>query len=178
MPQAIPYIVMGTAAAVGAGSSIMAGKAAESEAKYNADLKDREAIIIEQNVEENKKIVNFEVGQLRKNFNQFRGQNVVNYAKGNIELSGTVETVMRENLERYLDDEYNFKYNAKKQETEALDGAAMTRLSGEADRIRGKYQKKASYLQAGQSLLQGASNMYSYNALGPTNTSSSSTTTG
>jgi len=41
----------------------------------------------------------------------------------------------------------------------------MTRLSGEADRIRGKYQKKASYLQAGQSLLQGASNMYSYNAL-------------
>ena len=110
MPQAVVPLMVATTAVTAYGT-YQAGKAQEKQANYNAEIAERDATIRENNLIDFDKRIDFEVGQMRKTFNAYRGQNVVNYAKGNVELSGTVEEVMRENLEVYIDDEYNFKYN-------------------------------------------------------------------
>ena len=119
---AIPYIIMGTTAALGAASSVAAGNAANNEARYNAQVKENQALGLEQNVEQNKFLAAQEIERMRASFSSFRGQNVVNFASSGVELgSGSVATVQRKNMEKYLDDEYMFKFN---QAATSLLGAA------------------------------------------------------
>lgn len=164
MPQAVVPLMVATTAVTAYGT-YQAGKAQEKQANYNAEIAERDATIRENNLIDFDKRIDFEVGQMRKTFNAYRGQNVVNYAKGNVELSGTVEEVMRENLEVYIDDEYNFKYNAAKEKQAEGDAAALTRISAAADRAKGKYARASANLSTFGTLLSGASNVASYQSL-------------
>jgi len=165
MPQALAVPLMVATTAVTAYGTYQAGKAQEKQANYNAEIAERDATIRENNLIDFDKRIDFEVGQMRKTFNAYRGQNVVNYAAKGIEMSGTVDEVMRANLETYLDDEYNFKYNAAKEKQAEGDAAALTRISAAADRAKGKYARASANLSTFGTLLSGASNVASYQSL-------------
>lgn len=156
-PAVIPLMVASTA--VSAYGSYQAGKAAEKQGEYNAQLAEREAQIRENNLLDFDKLVNYEVGQMRKEYNAVNSQNTVNYIRSGFRVDdgGTVEAVKRANLETYINDEYMFKYNAAKEKQQQVDMAAMDRIRGQAARVKGKYQRAASNLQAVGSLLQGGS---------------------
>ncbi len=161
MPQAVVPLMVATTAVTAYGT-YQAGKAQEKQAQYNAQIIERDAEIRENNLKDFDKLVNFEVRGMRREYNAYRGQNVVNYAKGNVELSGTVEEVMRANLETYLDDEYNFKYNAEKEKQQEADGAAMSRIQASAVRAKGKYARASANLNTVSTLLSGASQVGQY----------------
>mgnify|MGYP003651233073 CR=1 FL=1 len=162
MPQALAVPLMVATTAVTAYGTYQAGKAQEKQAQYNAQIIERDAEIRENNLKDFDKLVNFEVRGMRREYNAYRGQNVVNYAKGNVELSGTVEEVMRANLETYIDDEYNFKYNAEKEKQQEADGAAMSRIQASAVRAKGKYARASANLNTVSTLLSGASQVGQY----------------
>ena len=175
MAQAIPYIIMGTSTALSAGSALAAGSAAKNEANYNAAIKDNQALGIEQNVQANKFLAEAEIQRMRESFASFAGQNTVNFAGSGVDLgSGSVATIERENLEKYLDDEYLFKFNEAKRNTAELNQAQMLRVDAQATRMRGKFARKMSYIKAGTTLLSGGSQMYSYNSLNQINPNSTS----
>ena len=182
MAQAIPYVLMGTSTALSAGSALAAGSAAKNEANYNAAIKDNQALGIEQNVQANKFLAQAEIQRMRESFASFAGQNTVNFAGSGVDLgSGSVATIERKNLEKYLDDEYMFKYNEAKRNTADLNQAQMLKVDAQATRMRGKFARKMSYIKAGTTLLSGGSQMYSYNSLNqinPSSTSSSMINTG
>ena len=158
-------IAMVGATAVSAYGSYQAGKAAEKQGEYNAQIAEREATIRENNLLDFDKLVNYEVAAMRREYNAYRGQNVVNYVRSGVKLEGgTVEEVMRANLETYVNDEYMFKFNAAKEKQQQVDAAAMTRIQGAAMRAKGKYQRAASNLQAVGTLLSGAADVATYNA--------------
>jgi hypothetical protein len=161
MPQAVVPLMVATTAVTAYGT-YQAGKAQEKQAQYNAQIIERDAEIRENNLKDFDKLVNFEVRGMRREYNAYRGQNVVNYAKGNVELSGTVEEVMRANLETYIDDEYNFKYNAEKEKQQKADGAAMSRIQASAVRAKGKYARASANLNTVSTLLSGASQVGQY----------------
>tara|TARA_R110002020_G_scaffold451317_1_gene665200 strand:+ start:212 stop:709 length:498 start_codon:yes stop_codon:yes gene_type:complete len=161
MPQAVVPLMVATTAVTAYGT-YQAGKAQEKQAQYNAQIIERDAEIRENNLKDFDKLVNFEVRGMRREYNAYRGQNVVNYAKGNVELSGTVEEVMRANLETYIDDEYNFKYNAEKEKQQEADGAAMSRIQASAVRAKGKYARASANLNTVSTLLSGASQVGQY----------------
>ena len=165
MPQALAVPLMVATTAVTAYGTYQAGKAQEKQAQYNAQIIERDAEIRENNLKDFDKLVNFEVRGMRREYNAYRGQNVVNYAKGNVELSGTVEEVMRANLETYIDDEYNFKYNAEKEKQQEADGAAMSRIQASAVRAKGKYARASANLNTVSTLLSGASQVSQYQML-------------
>ena len=161
MPQAVVPLMVATTAVTAYGT-YQAGKAQEKQAQYNAQIIERDAEIRENNLKDFDKLVNFEVRGMRREYNAYRGQNVVNYAKSNVELSGTVEEVMRANLETYIDDEYNFKYNAEKEKQQEADGAAMSRIQASAVRAKGKYARASANLNTVSTLLSGASQVGQY----------------
>ena len=161
MAQAVVPLMVATTAVTAYGT-YQAGKAQENQAEYNAQLAERDAEIREDNLLDFDKIINQEVDGMRKTYNAYRGQNVVNYASSGIELSGSVEAVMRENLKTYLDDEYNFKFNAAKEKQAEGDAAALTRIQASADRARGKYERAGQNLQTAGTLLSGASQVGQY----------------
>jgi len=165
MQAAVPLMVATTA--VTAYGTYQAGKAQEKQAEYNAAIAERDAEIRENNLLDFDKLVNAEVKGMRREYNAYRGQNVVNYVRGGVDISsgGTVEEVMRANLETYLDDEYNFKYNAEKEKQMEADAAAMTRISAAADRAKGKYARSAANLQTVGTLLQGGSQVAQYQSM-------------
>jgi len=162
MAEAVVIGAMVASTGISAYGSYQSGKAAEKQAEYNAQLAERDAEIREDNLLDFDKIINQEVDGMRKTYNAYRGQNVVNYASSGVELSGSVEAVMRENLKTYLDDEYNFKYNAAKEKQAEGDAAALTRIQASADRARGKYERAAQNLQMVGTLLSGGSQVGQY----------------
>ena len=179
MAQAIPYVLMGTSTALSAGSALAAGSAAKNEANYNAAIKDNQALAIERNVQSNQFLAEAEIQRMRDSFAAFKGQNVVNFAGSGVDLgSGSVATIERKNLEKYLDDEYLFKFNEAKRNTADLNNAQMLRVDAQATRMRGKFARKMSYIKAGTTLLSGGSQMYNYselnklNQINPSSTSS------
>ena len=155
---------------VSAGSALAAGSAAKNEANYNAAIKDNQALGIEQNVQANQFLAEAEIQRMRDSFASFKGQNVVNFAGSGVDLgSGSVATIERKNLEKYLDDEYMFKFNEAKRNTADLNQAQMLKVDAQATRMRGKFARKMSYIKAGTTLLSGGSQMYSYNSLNQIN---------
>tara|TARA_R110001599_G_scaffold302602_2_gene508309 strand:+ start:3844 stop:4386 length:543 start_codon:yes stop_codon:yes gene_type:complete len=173
MAQAIPYVIMGTTAALGAASSVSAGNAAKNQANFDAATKENQALGLEQNVDQNKFLAAQEIERMRASFSSMRGQNVVNFASSGVELgSGSVATIQRQNMEKYLDDEYMFKFNEAKRNTSDINQANNLRTGAIADRIRGKYAKKMGKIKAATSLLGAASQMYGMSQMSQINTAS------
>lgn len=163
MGEALIIGSMAASTGIQAYGSYQAGKAAEKQSEYNAQIAEREATIRENNLLDFDKLVNYEVTQMRREYNQVRGQNKVNYVRSGVRLEGgTVEEVMRANLEQFVNDEYNFRYNAAKEKQGQMDGAAMARIQGAAMRARGKYARAAANLQTIGTLLSGGSDIGQY----------------
>lgn len=156
MGESVIIGAMAASTGIQAYGTYQSGKAAEKQGEYNAQIAEREAQIREDNLLDFDELVDYEVSQMRREYNAFRGQNVVNYVRSGVKLEGgTVEEVMRSNLETALEDEYMFRYNAAKEKQMQIDGAAMDRIRGAASRAKGKYQRAAANLQTVGSLLSG-----------------------
>lgn len=159
MAESVIIASMAASTGIQAYGTYQSGKAAEKQAEYNAQLAERDAQIQENNLLDFDKLVDHEVGKMRREYNAYRGANQIAFVRSGVRLDsgGTVDVINRENLETYIDDEYAFKYNAAKEKQMRVDGAAMERIRGASFRSQGKYARAAANLNTVGSLLQGGS---------------------
>ena len=147
---------MAASTGIQAYGTYQSGKAAEKQGEYNAQIAEREAKIRENNLLDFDKLVDYEVSQMRREFNAYQAQNKVSYIRSGVKLDeGTPRDVMLANLETQLEDEYMLRFNAAKEKQGQVDGAAMDRIRGAASRAKGKYQRAAANLATIGSLLSG-----------------------
>ena len=133
---------------------LMAGKAAQNAANYNAALGDRNAKIKEQEAKAGYAVyTKFDLPRFNDNANKLTGAINTNYASSGVERSGTVFDVLFENELRLETDRDMLKYNAEVVKQQKENDAINLRAEADIERYRGKVARKVSYYKAGQSLL-------------------------
>tara|TARA_R110001632_G_scaffold44531_1_gene113120 strand:- start:720 stop:1160 length:441 start_codon:yes stop_codon:yes gene_type:complete len=133
---------------------LMAGKAAQNAANYNAALGDRNAKIKEQEAKAGYAVyTKFDLPRFNDNAEKLTGAINTNYASSGVERSGTVFDVLFENELRLETDRDMLKYNAEVVKQQKENDAINLRAEADIERYRGKVRRKVSYFQAGQSLL-------------------------
>ena len=148
-------IIVGAAAA-GAAGQIYAGKAAEQEGKANQKIAERNAIKAEQDAEQAIALGKRNVSIFEKDFNSLQSQTTASYLKSGVKLEGTpIEVLTAMYAEAELEKEI-IMYNAQVDSADKIEQAVISRMEGAAALARGKNAKKASYFNAGSTLLGGA----------------------
>ena len=133
---------------------LLQGRAAQQAANYNASLKDRDAKIKEQKGKQGYAVyTNYELPKFNDSADKIIGEITENFLSSNVAYSGTVKDVLFENALNLERDRDMMQYNAEVNRDQAFNDAINTRAEAALERYRGKVAKKASYYQAGQSLL-------------------------
>lgn len=133
---------------------LLQGRAAQQAANYNASLLDRDAKIKEQTGKQGYAVyTNYELPKFNDSADKIIGEITENFLSSNVAYSGTVKDVLFENALNLERDRDMMQYNAEVNRDQAFNDAINTRAEAALERYRGKVAKKASYYQAGQSLL-------------------------
>jgi len=133
---------------------LLQGRAAQQAANYNASLLDRDAKIQEQKGKQGYAVyTNYELPKFNDSADKIIGEITENFLSSNVAYSGTVKDVLFENALNLERDRDMMQYNAEVNRDQAFNDAINTRAEAALERYRGKVAKKASYYQAGQSLL-------------------------
>ena len=133
---------------------LLQGRAAQQAANYNASLLDRDAKIKEQKGKQGYAVyTNYELPKFNDSADKIIGEITENFLSSNVAYSGTVKDVLFENALNLERDRDMMQYNAEVNRDQAFNDAINTRAEAALERYRGKVAKKASYYQAGQSLL-------------------------
>ena len=133
---------------------LLGGRAAQQAANYNASLLERDAKIKEQEAKQGYAVyTNYELPKFNDSAEKIIGQITTNYLSANVAYSGTVKDVLFENALNLERDRDMMQYNAEVARDQKFNEAINTRAEAAIERFRGKAAKKASYYQAGQSLL-------------------------
>jgi len=136
---------------------LMAGKAAQNAANFNAKLTENNAKIKEQEAKAAYGIyTKFDLPRFNDTADQLTGSIRTNYATSGVEMSGTVFDVLFENELRLETDRDMMKYNAEVSKQQKENDAINLRAEADIERYRGKVARKVSYFRAGQSLLTSA----------------------
>ena len=133
---------------------IIGGKAANKAAQFNAGLLENDAIIKEQEAKQGYVVyTKFDLPRFNDNAEKLTGAIRTNYATSGVESSGTVLEVLFENELQLETDRDMMEYNATVAKQQKENDAINLRAEAAIERYRGKVDKKVSYYQAGQSLL-------------------------
>lgn len=145
-------------AVVGASGSMKSGNAAKRIAEYNASIDDRNAVVAAQQAKQRLFISAVEEGRLREDAVEFIANQQAAYnASGVVSGQDTALTVALESAQRADETIRNVAYNSLV-DAQALEEQAVNyRLSGNIKRAEGAEQKRASRVQALNSILSGAS---------------------
>ena len=136
---------------------LMAGKAAQNAANFNAKLTENNAKIKEQEAKAAYGVyTKFDLPRFNDTADQLTGSIRTNYATSGVEMSGTVFDVLFENELRLETDRDMMKYNAEVSKQQKENDAINLRAEADIERYRGKVARKVSYFRAGQSLLTSA----------------------
>ena len=136
---------------------LMAGKAAQNAANFNAKLTEDNAKIKEQEAKAAYGVyTKFDLPRFNDTADQLTGSIRTNYATSGVEMSGTVFDVLFENELRLETDRDMMKYNAEVSKQQKENDAINLRAEADIERYRGKVARKVSYFRAGQSLLTSA----------------------
>jgi hypothetical protein len=155
MADPVTLLVAGSTV-LGAAGQISAGKAAEQEGRANQQIAERNAIKAEQDAQAAIELGKRNVAIFERDFNAYQSKTTSAYLKSGVRLDGTPLVVL-ENMyaEAELEKEI-IKYNAKVDSADKIETAEIERMQGAAALARGKNAKRASYFNAGSTLLGGA----------------------
>lgn len=134
-------------AVAGATSQIMTGVGEKKAADKNAEIFEAQAT----NIQSQKNIV---AGQYRTKATQLRGEAVSRAARQGVKVSGSVAQSISQSITELKIEQSYQQYNLSVQKQEALDNAAY-------QRYQGRQALRSGFMNAGTTLLSGATNYYS-----------------
>jgi hypothetical protein len=141
---------------LGAGASVMSGRAAEADAKANKQIAERNAEKLRMDAETAIKLGNRDVKIFDNQFETLQAEAEMAYLKSGVTLSGTALEVLENNYAQAEMEKETIRYNAKVDSADKIELSVINQMQGAAALARGQNAKRASYLQAGSTLLQGA----------------------
>jgi len=159
MSDPVTAILVGGAAVAGAGGQVLAGRAAEQEGRANQQIAERNAIKAEQDAQTAIDLGKRNVAIFERDFDALQSKTTSSYLKAGVRLDGTpLEVLESMYAEAELEKEI-IMYNAKVDSADKMETAVIERMQGAAAYARGKNAKKASYFDAGSTLLGGAAKL-------------------
>ena len=156
MGDPVTSTIIVAAAATGAAGQISAGKAAEQEGRANQQIAERNAIKAEQDAQTAIELGKRNVAIFERDFDAYQSKTQSAYFKAGVRLDGTPLEVLEEMYAEAELEKEIIKYNAKVASADKIETAVIERMQGAAALARGKNAKRASYFNAGSTLLGGA----------------------
>ena len=142
-------------AILGAGASVLGGRAAAQEGQFNRQIEERNAEKLRMVAQTAIKLGNRDVKIFERKFANLQAQTEMAFLKSGVKLEGTALEVLENNYALAELEKETIRYNAQVESADKVELSVIAQMEGEAAYARGKNQKKASYLQAGQTLLGG-----------------------
>lgn len=154
-------IASAVGSAVSAVGSIQAGRDAKAAHDYNAQIADRNAEAERINAERVEFLETARVEKFRREYADFADAQRMAFAANNVSAATGTPLLLALQSEREAETEIrNNIYNIKLGKQARDEAALNQQLEGRLQRMYGQRAQSAGYMQAGRSLLSGASNMY------------------
>jgi len=142
---AVPYITAGT--------QLLAARQAGAVGQYNQAIKNRNALVYEQEKDRLEDKLNFDLERFDDQFRQFQGKTTTAILTSGAELSGSGLRVLRSNAEQAEIDKSVMEYNTKVAQSQAMERANFARMEGRLARMQAKQAQIGYVAGAGTSLL-------------------------
>ena len=163
MGDPVTIALVAGATAVGAAGQISAGKAAEQEGRANQQIAERNAAKAELDAQAAIDLGRRNVRIFEKDFTALASSTESAYLKSGVKLEGTpLEVLQNIYAEAEIEKEV-IMYNAKVDSADKIETSVIERMQGAAAMARGKNAKRASYFNAGTTLLGGAAKISEIN---------------
>ena len=133
---------------------VAAGRQANALGKYNQSVKDRNALVIEQEAEAIEEQKEFDIAKFDQQFSQLQSKTVTAVLKSGATLEGSGLRVLRYNAEQAEIQKSVIDYNSKVAQSQKLEEANFARIQGVIARREGKIAQLGYYAKAGESLLR------------------------
>ena len=146
---------LGTKLAVGAtvGTQLLAAQQAGAVGKYNQAIKNRNALVYEQEKERLEGKLNFDLERFDDQFRQFQGKTTTAILTSGAELSGSGLRILRSNSEQAVIEKNVMEYNTKVAAAQAQEKANFARVQGRLARMEATQAQIGYVAGAGTSLL-------------------------
>ena len=145
---------------VSAVTSVAAARQASAIGKYNQQIQNRNAQVVEQEAQQIQQQTEFDISRFDQQFAQLQGQTKTAILKSGAELSGSGLNVLRYNTEQAEIEKDILDYNSKVAQSKKIEEANFARMQGTIARQEGRaaaigyYGKAATALAPyGKSLL-------------------------
>ena len=139
---------------ISAVASVAAARQASAAGKYNQAVDNRNALVVEQEIEQQEKQNEFDLARFDQQFVQLQGQTKTAIYKSGVELSGSGLRIIRYNAEQAEIEKDILTYNSKVAQSQKLEEANFARMQGDIARQQAKSTELGYYAQAGTSLLK------------------------
>tara|TARA_R110002020_G_scaffold110110_1_gene254438 strand:+ start:70 stop:537 length:468 start_codon:yes stop_codon:yes gene_type:complete len=136
-----------------AATSVMAASQAGAVGKYNEAIKNRNALVYEQEKERLEDKLNFDLARFDDQFRQFQGKTTTAILTSGAELSGSGLRIKRSNAEQAVIEKNVMEYNTKVAASQAEEKANFARVQGKLARIEARQAQFGYLAGAGTSLL-------------------------
>ena len=145
----------GTQIALGAtvGTQLLAARQAGAVGQYNQAIKNRNALVYEQEKDRLEDKLNFDLERFDDQFRQFQGKTTTAILTSGAELSGSGLRVLRSNAEQAEIEKSVMEYNSKVAQSQAMERASFARMEGRLARMTAKQAQIGYVAGAGTSLL-------------------------
>ncbi len=146
---------LGTQVAVGAtvGTQLLAAREAGAVGQYNQAIKNRNALVYEQEKERLEGKLNFDLKRFDDQFRQFQGKTTTAILTSGAELSGSGLRILRSNSEQAEIEKSVMEYNSKVAQSQAMEKANFARMEGRLARMTARQAQIGYIAGAGTSLL-------------------------
>ena len=139
---------------ISAVASVAAARQASAAGKYNQAVQNRNALVSEQEAEQQEKQNEFDLARFDQQFVKLQGQTKTAIYKSGVELSGSGLRIIRYNAEQAEIEKDILTYNSKVAQSQKLEEANFARMQGDIARQQAKSTELGYYAQAGTSLLK------------------------
>ena len=140
-----------------AGTQIAAGRQASAAGKYNQSVFDRNAEVKEQEAEIIDQNTQYEIAQFDRKFSVLQGQVKTAVLKSGATLEGSGLRILRFNAEEAEREKKMVEYNSKIKQSRVFEEANFSRMKGQLVRQQARTAELAYYAQAGSTLLSSSS---------------------
>jgi hypothetical protein len=145
-------------AAVSTYGAIKQGQAANAQAKAQADAQEYNAQVQRNNADTALAQANSAEERQRREFGQLQGQAIAGIAQSGTGFGGSNADVLKQNAINNELDALTIRYGGQTQSQGLMAQSELDRFNANASRQAGKDAMTAGYINAGASLLNGASN--------------------
>ena len=138
---------------ISAVASVAAARQASAAGKYNQAVHNRNALVAEQEIEQQEKQNEFDLARFDQQFVKLQGQTKTAIYKSGVELSGSGLRIIRYNAEQAEIEKDILTYNSKVKQSQKMEEANFARMRGQMARNEARTAEIGYYAQAGQSLM-------------------------